>query len=40
MKYCSAIKKKRNEMLPFAATWIDIDNIMLREIGHSKTNIV
>ena len=32
MKYCSAIKKKRNEMLPFAATWMNIENIMLSEI--------
>ena len=30
MEYYSAIKK--NEMMPFAATWMDMENIILSEI--------
>ena len=32
--YYSAIKK--NETLPFAATWMDLENIMLSEISHTE----
>ena len=35
-EYYSAIKK--NEILPFAATWMDLEGIRLSEI--SQTNIV
>ena len=38
MEYYSAIK--RNEILLFATTWMDIEGIMLSEIGQTKTNIV
>ena len=38
MGYYSAIKE--NEILPFAATWIDLENIMLSEISQTKTNTV
>ena len=31
---------KKNEMLPFAATWMDIENITLSEIRQRKTNTV
>ena len=33
MEYYSAIKKKKNEILPSATTWMDLDGIM-----HSKTS--
>ena len=34
MKYYSVIKK--NEILPFAATWMDPENIMLSEISETE----
>ena len=36
MGHFSAIKK--NKILPFAATWLDLKDIMLSEISHRKTN--
>ena len=38
MRYYSAIKD--NEILPFAAMWVDLENIMLSEIGQRITNTV
>ena len=38
MKYYSAIKK--NEILPFAATWMDLEDIMLSEICQTKINTI
>ena len=38
MEYYSAIQK--NEILPFAATWLDLEGIMLGEISQRKTNTV
>ena len=39
MDYYSAIRK--NEILPFAATWMDLEGIMLHEISQTiKTNTV
>ena len=37
MEYHSAIK--RNEILPFAATWMDLEIIILSEVSQTKTNI-
>ena len=34
IEYYSAIKK--NEILPFAAMWMDLDNIMLSEIRQTE----
>ena len=36
MEYYSAIKK--NEILPFATTWMDLESIMLSEINQRKIN--
>ena len=38
MEYYSAIKK--NEILPFATMWIELDGILLSEISQRKTNII
>ena len=34
MEYYSAMKK--NEIMPFAATWMDLEDIMLSEISQTK----
>ena len=34
MEYYSAIKK--NKILPFATTWMELEGIMLSEISQSK----
>ena len=38
LEYYSAIKK--NEIFPFAATWIDFAGIMLSKINQRKKNTV
>ena len=38
MEYYSAIKK--NEILPLATTWMDLEGIMLNEISQRKKNIL
>ena len=38
MEYYSAIKK--NKILQFAATWMDLEGIMLSEISQRKTNTI
>ena len=38
MEYYSAIKK--NEIMAFAATWMDLDVIILSEVRQRKTNII
>ena len=38
MEYCSASKK--DEILPFATTWMELEGIMLSEITKRKTNII
>ena len=31
---------KKNEILPFSTTWMDIESITLSEINHRKTNTI
>ena len=38
MEYYSAIKK--NEMMPFAATWMELETLILSEVRKRKTNII
>ena len=38
MEYCIAIKK--NEIMPFVATWVDLEIIILSEVSQTKTNII
>ena len=38
MEYYSAIKK--NEIMSFAATWMDLEIIILSEVSQRKTNII
>ena len=38
MEYYSIIRK--NEILPFAATWMDLKGVMPSEISQRKTNTV
>ena len=38
MEYYSAIKK--NEILAFATTWMELEGIMLSEISQRKTKII
>ena len=38
MEYDSAIKK--NEILPFATMWTELEGIMLSEISQRKTKII
>ena len=38
MEYYPAIKK--NEIMPLAATWMDLENIRLNEVSQRKTNTV
>ena len=38
VEYYSAIKK--NEVMPFAATWTDREMIILSEVSQTKTNII
>ena len=38
IKYYSTIKK--NDIMSFAATWMDIEMIILSEVSQRKTNII
>ena len=36
MEYYSAIKK--NEIMPFAVTWVDLEIVILSKLSQTKTN--
>ena len=38
MEYYSATKK--NKIMPFAASWMDLESIILREVSQRKRNII
>ena len=38
MEYYSAMKK--NKIMPFAATWMDLEIIILSEVSQTKANII
>ena len=38
MEYYLAMKK--NKIMPFAATWMDQEIVILSEVRHRKTNII
>ena len=38
VEYYSAIKN--NEIMPFAATWMDLEIVILSEVSQTKTNII
>ena len=38
MEYYSAIKK--NKIMPFAVTWMELEIVILSEVSETKTNII
>ena len=38
--YNGVLAIKKNEIMPFAATWMDLEVIILSEVSQRKTNII
>ena len=38
--YNGILAIKKNEIMPFAATWMDLEIIILSEVSQTKTNII
>ena len=37
--YNGILAIKKNKIMPFAATWMDLETIILSEVSQTKTNI-
>ena len=38
-EYYSATRKKKNEIMPFAVTWMDLEMIILSEVNKNEKDI-
>ena len=38
--YNGILTIKKNEIMPFAATWMDLEILILSEVSQTKTNII
>ena len=40
MRYIHGSRHEKSRIMPFAATWMDLEIITLSEVSHTKTNII
>ena len=38
--YNGILAIKKNKIMPFAATWMDLETVILSEVSQTKTNII